>query len=348
MRSKSLILLVLALGCGLVASIGITRALDQPVPQVVAGETKEILVASVEIKTGDPITPQIVKLANWPVETLPEGVISDLKEVDGRRAKTKIYPGEPLIALKLLGKDEKDDVLGDLPPGMRAVAVKVDAVSGGAGLLKPGDKVDVFVHVNANPGAGIPVAKTISPKDLRNIKVFAIDSITTRGNDGEQTVVAKTISLVVTPAQAKLVTLSQNLGEIRLVGRNAKDNDTKEDDETQVDYTTLIEGIGSSSRPAPDITQQIEQSVPKLEPTPSTAPVAVTPDPNVKREVMIIREGAGAREVIFENGKPIVVENPPAQQPVVEKSAEPAPPADDEPAPSDVPPPARPNPLRLK
>ena len=35
------------------------------------------------------------------------------------------------------------------------------------------------------PGAGIPVAKTISPKDLRNIKVFAIDSITTRGNDGE-------------------------------------------------------------------------------------------------------------------------------------------------------------------
>jgi pilus assembly protein CpaB len=340
MRSKSLILLILALACGLVASIGITRALDQPAPQVTVGETKEILVAAIEIKVGEPITPQNLKIDSYPIDKVPEGAVTEFAEIEGRRARTKIYAGEPMIVQKLIGKDDKDDVLKELPPGMRAVAVKVDAVSGGAGLLKPGDKVDVIVHVNANPGAGILQAETIAPKDLRNLKVFAIDSVTSRNQEGEQTVVAKTISLVVTPTQAKLVTLSQNLGEIRLVGRNANDNGTDDGDEGTYDYNTLKTGASGAGKPTGTFFPP--QPAPVVEtPAQPEAPVAVAPAPNVNREVMVIREGAGTREIIFENGKPILTDPNAAQPekpaaPVKDTKPEPA----AEPEPPQVPPPA--------
>lgn len=342
MRSKSLVLLVLALGCGLVASIGITRALDQPQAQVVVGETKEIFVASVEIRTGEPITPQLVKLENWPVDKIPEGAITELKDLEGRRAKQKLFANEPLITQKLLGKDDKEDVLGDLPPGMRAVAVKVDAVSGGAGLLKPGDYVDVIVHVNANAQAGITTSETVAPKDLKKLKVFAVDSITTRGNDGEQTVVAKTISLIVTPAQAKLVTLSQHLGEIRLVGRNAKDTTNDEDDETTVDFNTLKSGLGGS-KPTTGIIEQIKEFGPKPAETVVQQPAPLPETPGVEREVMIIRDGASVREVLFENGKPVIHNNEQAT-PEAAPQADPQPQAS--PPSSEETPQARVNPLR--
>ena len=75
MRPKSLILLVLALGCGLVAAIGINQVLaNRPVAQVTdSGETVPIFVALTDIGLGDPLTPQVLKLEEWPKMKVPPG-----------------------------------------------------------------------------------------------------------------------------------------------------------------------------------------------------------------------------------------------------------------------------------
>ena len=63
MRPKSLMLLVLALGCGLVASIGISQVMDRNAKQPTAVETTPIYVALHNINLGDPIDAAMVSLA---------------------------------------------------------------------------------------------------------------------------------------------------------------------------------------------------------------------------------------------------------------------------------------------
>ena len=91
MRPKSLILLLLALGCGLVAAIGINQVLaNRPVQQAAdTGEMVPIFVALTDIGMGDPLSPEVLKLEDWPKSKVPNGVLADLADVEGRRA-----PGE--------------------------------------------------------------------------------------------------------------------------------------------------------------------------------------------------------------------------------------------------------------
>ena len=104
MRPKSLILLMLALGCGLVASIGISQVMDrrnqQPAP---VGETEAIFVAMQNIEFGDQLSTQVLKLEQWPKDKIPEGALSTLEDVEGRRARTKLYAGEPILEAKFKG-----------------------------------------------------------------------------------------------------------------------------------------------------------------------------------------------------------------------------------------------------
>ena len=106
MRPKSLALLLLALGCGLVASIGITEVMAKrnAEPTGPTGETEPIFVAIADIALGDTITAQVLKLEQWPKDKVPAGAISRIEDVEGRRARTKLFAGEPILEHKLLGK----------------------------------------------------------------------------------------------------------------------------------------------------------------------------------------------------------------------------------------------------
>ena len=333
MRPKSIILLVLALGCGLVASIGINEVIRaQSAPQVVMGETVGVLVANQDINIGDPLTPKNVNIAPWPKDQVPPGSFTKIEDIDNRRARQKLFKGEQLLESKLLGKgDNGGSPIETLPPGMRLVTVKVDAESSGAGLIKVGDHIDILVSLAENPAKGILKPQTISPKDLHNLKIFAIDSIYNRDGNGEQTVVAKTISLAASPAQSKLIRLATQLGDISLVGRNPLDA-TKdlEDDQASVDVEDLLKGMGSGggnkNGGGNSLLEAIQQVAPKLTEAPvETAPEPLAIAPAANRDVMIIREGPMPRQVIFENGVPIDLG--------VETSDSETPAADVEPAP---------------
>ena len=227
MRAKSIILLVLALACGLVASIGITQMMARRggTSHAVVGASEKIFVAMNDIPMGDPITPQMVKLEEWPKDKVQQGALTRLEDVEGRRPKQKILAGTPILENYLLSKGADDQGATELiPKGYRVVPVKVDLVSGGASLIRPGDRVDVLVHLEKAESRGIP--ETSTQTVLQDIKVFAVDDVYALDSlDKNETKLAKTISLLVKPDQAELVTLASELGKIRLVMRSPSDNE---------------------------------------------------------------------------------------------------------------------------
>ena len=232
MRTKSLVLIIIALGCGLVASIGISQVLEGNRPAAV--ETAPIYVALQNINVGDPLTDKMVSLEEWPKDKVPVGAIDKWDDLDSRRPRTNIYQGEPILDGKLLAKGQTNDPIQGVPDGMRLKTVSVDARKSAAGLLSPGDRVDVQLYVARNDSYGVtsPVTKII----LQNIRVYAVDQTIEKASDGEDArSVAKTVSLIVTPAQANKMTLAENLGEVSLIPRNPDDETVVDDSEQNAD-----------------------------------------------------------------------------------------------------------------
>ncbi len=98
MRPKSLMLLLLALGCGLVASIGISQVIESRNRAAAPAMEKEpIYVATQDIKVNQPLTPQIVTQEEWPKERIPADAIRDLKEIQGQRLRHD-HPGRRAAA----------------------------------------------------------------------------------------------------------------------------------------------------------------------------------------------------------------------------------------------------------
>ncbi|MEN6451995.1 MAG: Flp pilus assembly protein CpaB [Thermoguttaceae bacterium] len=216
MRPKSFALLMLALGCGLVAAIGVHQwMIARAGPTSQPGESVPVFVAVADIGLGESLTPQLVKEERWPKDKALPGIISQIKDIDGRRTRAKLYAGEPIIENKLFGRGDHDQgASAQVPRGYRVVTVKGELVSGGSSLILPGDRVDVMVHLVKDPNRDIP--ETVTRTILQDIKVFAVNDVLGLENqkDGNKSIVAKTISLLVTPEQAAKTMLASQLGTI--------------------------------------------------------------------------------------------------------------------------------------
>ncbi len=309
MRPKSLVLLILALGCGLVASIGINQVMANR-HSGSSGETVEttpIFVALGEIGIGDPLTAEMLKLEEWPKAKAPAGSLSKLEDVEGRRCRQRFYPGEPILEAKLLAPGEKGQSPTDLiPKGYRVVSIRVDAVSSSSGMILPGDRVDVMVHVAENQGKGIPQARIRT--FLQNVKVFAVDDLFSR-ND-ESTVSAKTISLLVTPDQAELVMLAAQLGSVQLVMRSATDDTDKPT--TGADVQELLSGVQTEGSGSVHTKEGLLSLLKGNDPEPPkpAPPIAPAPAPAIEKPAappdfftMVLIKGPNAETLQFTNSK---------------------------------------------
>ncbi|HVT26411.1 MAG TPA: Flp pilus assembly protein CpaB [Lacipirellulaceae bacterium] len=302
MRPKSLLLLALALGCGLVASIGISQVMDRNSNSHAKLETTPIYVASHNINVGDAIDEKMVSLEEWPKGKVPHGAISSLETLKGRRPRAAIIEGEPILEAKLLEKGQMADPIRAISKGMRLYTIKVDAEKSAAGLLGPGDRVDVQLFVHKDQRNGVDTAK--SKIILQNIRVFAVDQTVQRSADGsEEHSVAKTISLLLKPEQASKLALAAQIGEISLIPRNPDDESTASWSETTVDD---LLGDGEKNSRAK------EQGVPAKEPSTdqhsgllSAIRAAAAPKPPFRME--IVKGAQPVEEALFdaESGRPI-------------------------------------------
>jgi pilus assembly protein CpaB len=129
MRPKTLILFFVAIGCGLIASIGVSQYMEKArANSGIPLETLKVFVAAVEINIGEKLDDKNIKLEEWPKDRVPEGAVANLKELEGKYPRTRLYKGEPILAAKL-----SDSVDGNIPQripeGFRVVTVKVNAES---------------------------------------------------------------------------------------------------------------------------------------------------------------------------------------------------------------------------
>jgi pilus assembly protein CpaB len=226
MRSKSILLIVLAVGCGLVATIGINQLMNDRNQAADQGERQAVFVAMTDISANEELTPQNMKMEEWPKAIVPTGSLSKLEEVEGKRCRMKLFAGEPILSSKLLGATEAVGAAKDIPPGYRVTHVKVDTMTGASNLILPGDRVDVVVFRQPNADMHVLAAKIV----LQDIKVFAVDTHTEtefaqNKNDQTEPMSAKTIALLVTPQQAVILHAASEMGgALRLVLRNPDDN----------------------------------------------------------------------------------------------------------------------------
>ena len=250
MRPKSILLLALALGCGLIASWGISDVMERNAnrQQAPVEETEEIYVALKDINVNEALNPELVKLEKWPKVKVPRDAMRDLDELVGRRAGTKLYAGEPIISSRLVSANQS--AAAQLPKGYRPFPIRVDAVTSAAGLIKPGDRVDVQLFVKRNPSLGIEETRTQTI--LSDIRVFAIDDQYQRGTGEEEGhVVASTVSLVVTVEQANKLSLASRIGEMSLMLRHPDDDEVADDSASVNELFGLDEGDREAEREAP-------------------------------------------------------------------------------------------------
>jgi pilus assembly protein CpaB len=303
MRAKSIILLLLALGCGLVASIGISQVMESRKNQGGSGEMLPILVAVADINATDKFTPENVKVEEWPKDKVRNGALTRYEDLEGKHARSKIYGGEPVLAGMVIGDNERDSAPQFIPKGYVVCAVRVDAVSASGSLIRPGDRVNVLVYVTKNTNVGIKDTRTQTI--LQDISVFAVDTMYVGqqpGGAGEAPQAAKTVSLLVTLDQAEELTMASEMGTIRLVLRSA--GDTAHVDTAGVTANKIFGGTESGSQDAEHIadskkeegTEALLQLLgqQKSEATPPPSPPSTTPGFK-----MTVLHGTSMRQIEF-------------------------------------------------
>lgn len=216
-------------------------------PAAPAIDLTDVLVLESDVPMGAPLGDAIA-WQSWPSAGVNENFIARDKEPDaleqlrGSVARVPIYAGEPLRRSKLIGEGQSF-MSAILPSGRRAVATQISADTSAGGFILPNDLVDVIMtrrSANAGGGEGF-ITETI----LKNIRVLAIDQTIQEDEDGKRVKVGETATLELTPQQAEIITVAQQMADrLTLALRSVKDAQEEPGDEA--DY--LVSGNGSGRR----------------------------------------------------------------------------------------------------
>ena len=174
----------------------------------------EVVVASVPIPAGE--TFDVQNLAKKAIPSSGTGrrnvPASDFELLAGARAKMAIDPGEPVLWTDVEEPYDMEAFSKTVLPGRRAMTLGVDTTSSFAGLLHPGDRVDLLV---GRSGANSAVW-------VRDIAVIAVDQDHNRiahPSDKEETA---TVTLMVTPGEGSRI--ARGSGKAHWFLRNPGDN----------------------------------------------------------------------------------------------------------------------------
>ena len=236
---KGIAYIVVAGLTGLVATFSIHHyiKIKTRVPVTV---TDQVAVATSDISPGTALDKQWVKMDTWPQNLIPTKAASSLKDIEGRVIKTAVAKGEPILLSKLAPEGTAAGLSGLLEENKRALTVRVDDVSGVAGFIHPGDRVDVLVDM-AVPNTQEHMSKTF----LQNILVLTAGQVWEQKGENKP-VVVNTVTLELDPAQGELLNLASNQGKIRLALRNP--NSTAAVTTTGVDSSQLVDEQGRKKK----------------------------------------------------------------------------------------------------
>ena len=195
-----------------------TTVAEAATPPPVQEVIHEVLVADAPLPAGAFVKAEQLRWQRWPTDDVPPSYFlrDERTEEDlvGAVVRRGIAAGDPITDGNLVKPGERGFLAAVLEPGTRAVSVPITAISGNAGLIFPGDRVDLILTQTIG---GDDVTRRVSETVLSDIRVIAMGVATDDDPaEGEANEKARTATLEVTPRQAEEVTLITELGKLSL------------------------------------------------------------------------------------------------------------------------------------
>ncbi len=252
MKSKSFMLMILSMGFGLIAAIGISQVMGrsnstaQPVTQMAP-----VLVAADVLDMNALLTEENVKIENWPANIIPEDAATTIEDIKDMIIRTRLSKGMPIQKSTIINKNKRNDLT--IPEGFKVVAIKVTGEELIGGLLNPGDKVDVIGLFKRRSSTG--QQQNTTRTFLKALRVFSVNNRMTavedRSEGGNSS--GAIVSLLVTEKQSEQIYFVQKTGELKLVlrGDSMASDDETEDLEDIMDWGDELPEVAETEAEAP-------------------------------------------------------------------------------------------------
>ena len=274
MNKRFLSVVLFALIISAAASLLLYRLVATRLTANARPPSTQIVVANRNLEVGALIREPDVKIAEWTGHT-PRGAVLRREDVLGRGVVATIYEGEPVLDSRLAAHGAGAGMAAIIPPGMRAVGVRVNEVVGLAGFVVPGMRVDVLV--SGNPPGNSQAQGTLTRTVLQNIEVLSAGQNIQKDAEGKP-VSVQVVNLLVTPEQAEVLSLASNETRIQLVLRNPLDTQEAKTPGTAVgklfnmNQPATLATVRPKPAPKPKPVVVVEAPPP---PPPKPAPIAV-------------------------------------------------------------------------
>ncbi|CAB3681774.1 Flp pilus assembly protein CpaB [Paraburkholderia rhynchosiae] len=189
--------------------------------------TEKVRVSAAELPQGLLLRDEDIKWKDVPVEKVPTGaVVSGVPgelELKGALLRHPVATGTVIVADDVILPSAPGFLAATLKPEMRAVSVAVDDVSGNAGLIQPGDYVDLLLTQQLDRKTDSPELAVSSETVVEHVRVLASGSEISRPKDGNAPDTherIRTVTLEVTPHTGEVVAVAARLGSLSLALRS--------------------------------------------------------------------------------------------------------------------------------
>jgi len=243
--------------------------------------TQPVVVAAADLQLGAELKKDDLRVVGFPQGEAPEGTFGNPADLIGRGLIVSVVKNEPLLPAKLASKEAGSGLPPVIPPGLRAVSVRVNEVIGVAGYVLPGTHVDVVATVNPSDKPSETTSKVI----LTDVQVLAAGTKLEQNGADSKPQPVSVVTLLVNPDESERLTLASGEGKIQLALRNPLD---KEAPATRGVRAAALVGTPA---PAPTVRQAASR---KAAPAPAPVPVPVAEPTTVE----VIRGDKRAREVV--------------------------------------------------
>jgi pilus assembly protein CpaB len=218
-RMRVFLVFVLAVTAGGALAFGTYNYMQHLPAKTPSMPTRPVVVAASDLDIGAELRREDIRIVDWPANALPANSISDPKDVVGRGLVLPVIENEPFLPMKLAAKDAGAGLPPVIPPGLRAVSVRVNEVIGVAGYVLPGTRVDVVATASPTGNGTDMTSKVI----LTNVQVLAAGTKIDRETDKNKPMPVSVVTLLVNPEESERITLASTEGKIQLALRNPLD-----------------------------------------------------------------------------------------------------------------------------